>query len=297
MMLVLKFSRFDTFSKKCITHFCRGLVTQAQIDEYQENGVVCLRGVFEKRWLQLASGGVKKNIASPSVNHEKNLDEGRKMYFNDFYNYERFKEFSDIVRYSPSAEIAGRLMQSSLSVFIQDEAISQDEGWAGFSQWHQDQPYHHADGNQVCSLWMPCTPTYRCVQFIRGSHKLPMLDPTTYKGKQENIKPNESNALLSLVRDTPKEDILSYDVMPGDCLVFHMRTVHNVDISVLRNERVVLVSRWAGNDAKIAKRQWETFPPWNSAQVSRLTDVAVGDLWVESKHAVIPWRQKRTKTP
>lgn len=56
--------------------------------------------------------------------------------------------------------------------------------------------------------------------------------------------------------------ILSWACEPGDCVVFHGKTLHgSYGNSSEHNWRQVLSTRWFGKDAKIASRPWEVSPP------------------------------------
>ena len=57
------------------------------------------------------------------------------------------------------------------------------------------------------------------------------------------------------------EDILSWSLEPGDCLVFHMLTLHGAPGNQRDNSRRALATRWLGDDARLASRPWETSPP------------------------------------
>ena len=114
-------------SKRCIWNvsikhlrkLCKGtLVTAQQIDEYQENGVVCLRGVFDRKWLDMTVKAIEKTVLSPSRYHDAIRDENSRLFFNDYYNFDRFTEYLDFVNNSPAAEISGKLMKSSVSTDI-----------------------------------------------------------------------------------------------------------------------------------------------------------------------------------
>ena len=47
---------------------------------------------------------------------------------------------------------------------------------------------------------------------------------------------------------------------PGDCIAFHMRTLHGAKQSVDRAGRQVVATRWLGEDATFAERPWEPSP-------------------------------------
>ena len=80
-------------------------------------------------------------------------------------------------------------------------------------------------------------------------------------------------------------DILSWDLELGDCIVFHMRALHNAPPTVgLKSRRRGFSSRWLGDDARFATRPWTTSPPFPEI---RLTP---GDTMAHPAFPVV-WRQ------
>ncbi|GFY65979.1 uncharacterized protein TNIN_229011 [Trichonephila inaurata madagascariensis] len=69
------------------------------IEDYEKNGAVCLRGIFDKTWIELVRNGIEKNLASPSVFGEKlKGDKSDGHYFDDYCNWNRIEEFKKFVR-------------------------------------------------------------------------------------------------------------------------------------------------------------------------------------------------------
>ena len=259
------------------------LVTRAQIDEYRENGFICLRRVFGKKWRDLAAHGYERNKLFPGKYHDNSVDENGKTYWTDICRYKSISEYLEFAKSSPAAEIAGRLMESSIALFLHDEMIAQDAGFSRGSQWHQDQPYAPIDG-EGCSIWMPIfTPTRGAIKFIKGSHLLGVLE---YDKGANSFYTHEAPEILEAVRKFDKKDIVSDNLEPGDCIVFNMKTIHSVDFTSPIG-RKVLVTRWAGEDAIVRKK--ETYPP---PEVLSPNDLTYGDYWKDSSEAIIPWRIK-----
>ena len=87
------------------------------IDEFQENGVVCLRNVFNKHWQEVADIGIKKCFNNPSEYCDWIIGEdGEGVYFNDYLNWEKVDEIKEYAFNSQAAAIAGQLMKSNVSV-------------------------------------------------------------------------------------------------------------------------------------------------------------------------------------
>ena len=86
-----------------------------KIKEFEENGVVCLRQVFDKKWLDLIRHGMERNLREPSIYCDWLTDEnGKGLFFNDYFNYVKIPEYKEYVTSSPAAQIAGNLMRSKV---------------------------------------------------------------------------------------------------------------------------------------------------------------------------------------
>ena len=65
-----------------------------------------------------------------------------------------------------------------------------------------------------------------------------------------------------------RHEILSFDMEPGDCLVFHMRTVHRAPATGhLATTRRAFSTRWLGDDAVYVERSGVTFPDLSSTKL------------------------------
>ena len=85
------------------------------ISEFQENGVVCIRKLFNESWQRIAHQGIERNFSNPSIYGDWLVGEnGDGVYFNDYMNWNKIPEFEKFVLHSPAAKIAGLLMQSEV---------------------------------------------------------------------------------------------------------------------------------------------------------------------------------------
>ena len=57
-------------------------------------------------------------------------------------------------------------------------------------------------------------------------------------------------------------EILSWDLEPGDAIVFHYLTVHGAPGNPGAGRRRAFSSRWLGDDARFAERPGTTSPPF-----------------------------------
>merc|ERR1719309_819214 len=83
------------------------LVTDADIEKFDQDGAIVLRNVFSDDWVQKVKEGIQINLATPSKYSEKlALKEGQGAYFNDYCNWKTIQQFKDFAFNSPAAEIA-----------------------------------------------------------------------------------------------------------------------------------------------------------------------------------------------
>ncbi|XP_070565051.1 probable phytanoyl-CoA dioxygenase [Ptychodera flava] len=247
------------------------MVTEDIIREYEENGAVCLRGVFNNYWVDMARKGIEKTLANPSQ-YSENLKgpTGPGRYFNDYCNWKKIEELEKFVFESPAAEIVGKLMKSKEVAFYHEHVLTKEPGTMKETPWHQDQPYYPVDGDKVCSIWLPIDPVSMetTIQFVKGSHQTgKWFHPRKFAtaNKYEVINNEEQriyHTIPDITKETSKDDILKWEVQPGDCIVFHMLSIHgapgNTSLTVPRR---VLSTRWLGDDAVLATRPWEVSPP------------------------------------
>ncbi|XP_035669173.1 uncharacterized protein LOC118411197 [Branchiostoma floridae] len=126
------------------------------------------------------------------------------------------------------------------------------------------------NSSQVCSIWVPVEPVpmETCVQFVRGPQGWGWFYPRKF-ATTLNYSLTGDDTGRKTFRDVPdidgdrdKYDILTWDVQPGNCIVFHMKALHGApaDPSLSLRRRVVS-TRWVGDDAVLAERPWEVSPP------------------------------------
>merc|ERR1711971_962053 len=120
------------------------------------------------------------------------------------------------------------------------------------STW-EDSGYWLVDGDDVTSIWLPLDPVPResCLEFIRGSH----LDRTDYaplRFKDGALYEGAEDLPCIPEIETRREhfDIISWDMEPGDCLVFDFRILHSAPpVAEGGPRRRAFSTRWGGDRA------------------------------------------------
>jgi len=245
-------------------HILVRAITQSEINEYDKNGVVCLRGLFSTYWIDFmraAFDEAKENHGPYAQSYGEKGVQGELFFDVDIWT--RLPQFRDYVFNSPVAEIAATLMASSCSRLFYDQIFIKEPGEVAPTPWHQDLPYWQADGEQICTVWMPLDKVSRAtgVEYVRGSHKTDvMYGPVAFSADQ---KPYEGDlpTVPDIDADRSQFDIVSWDVEPGDCLVFHAKILHGARSGQQVNRRRALATRWCGDDAHYVIRANKTNIP------------------------------------
>ena len=238
-------------------------ITDAEIGAYETDGVVCLRDIFPTAWIEFMGEAVDVAMAQPGPHaeeYEPSGSEGR--FFGDLDIWKRHAPFSEFVLKSPAAQIAGTVMGADKVNFFYDQLLVKEPGTGARTPWHQDQPYWAVSGRQVASIWLPLDPVSKetSVEYVAGSHTWGPFNPhhfadgTGYSGTGLPPLPD-----IEAERHTHR--IVSFDMQPGDCLVFQAMIVHGAPANQSRNRRRALATRWCGDDARYVLRPGEVAIP------------------------------------
>lgn len=239
------------------------LVTQADIDTFQKDGVVVIRGLWAD-WVETIRAGIERNMAEPGPYGAENLKPGEGgRFFDDYCNWERIPEFASVIRDSAVAEVAGDLMQSRRVQVFHDHVLVKEPGTSKPTPWHQDGPYYFVVGRQTISFWSPMDPvtdaTLRCVA---GSHRWPKQVLPTRWLAETSFYPNDSDWMPVPDPDAEGMDIREWALEPGDAVAFDFLTLHGARGNTTQNRRRAFSLRLVGEDARYVERPGRTSPPY-----------------------------------
>lgn len=244
------------------------MISQQSIKDFERDGVVCLRGLFSIDQLNDLATGIEKNFADPGPFNTVYTDpDSPGGFYDDYCNWQRIEEYQHFIQHSAAGQIAARLMNSSHSRFYHEHVLVKEPGTRESTPWHHDLPYYGVDGDQLCSIWLPLDPVPQsvCPEFVLGSHEAGDLYYPRYFLTSENYAQGIEGfkTMPDIEKNRADFRIESWDLKPGDCLVFHMRTLHSAPPTTgLNARRRAFSTRWLGDDARFARRAWKTSPPY-----------------------------------
>ena len=137
-------------------------LSDQDVADFQRDGAVCIRQLLNADEVALLRAGIDTNLAAPSPRAKvasRPDDPGR--FFEDFCNWQSISQFERLVRETPLAPAAQRLMQSPTVRLYHDHVLVKEPGTRQRTPWHQDQPYYNIDGRQNISMWIPVDPVPR----------------------------------------------------------------------------------------------------------------------------------------
>lgn len=238
----------------------------AAIDAYARDGAVVLRGALNTSELAQLAQGIAHNLAHLSdlalVASEPD-DPGH--FVEDFCTWQDNPAYADILQRSALPHIAAQLMQSETARLYHDHLLVKEPGTRQATPWHQDQPYYNVSGRQNVSFWIPVDPVplASTLRFVAGSHAGTWYMPRTFRDHQAKWFPEGTLAELPAIEAEPERfRQLAWALEPGDCVAFHMLSLHASSGVGPGNRRRVFSARYLGGDARHAPRPWRTSPPF-----------------------------------
>lgn len=154
-----------------------GSLSEAAIQAYERDGVVCFRRAFDD-WVGRLHEGVDRAIrdglqsgGDQVVNVSNPGEPG--FFFYDMFLWKRYNAFRKFAFDSPAADLAREAMRSETMTFYYDLVLSKEPGTTSSTPWHYDEAYWPVSGTQICNLWtaLDDIPVDTALRFARGSHR------------------------------------------------------------------------------------------------------------------------------
>ena len=258
-------------------------ITPEEIDTYHRDGVLLLQNMFDRDWIELLNKGLDVNIKTPTrrsrIWHKDTS--GHSMFY-DHTAWQGIDEYRKFIFNSPAAQICGRLTGSTAINFFFDSVFVRSTGTQFETPWHQDEPYWSVEGYDACSIWMPLVPVKRksSLSFVPGSHRLKTvfkqynfgdLNPVRKKKvDQVDFSDIAEQEFPDINANSEHFGVVSWDVEPGDCVVFNGRTMHGGSGKLDGDcDLRVFTTKWVGDDVRIKFRDCGMDPDLSSDMIEK----------------------------
>jgi ectoine hydroxylase-related dioxygenase (phytanoyl-CoA dioxygenase family) len=239
------------------------LPTQDQIDAFQRDGVVLIKGLFAD-YVDVIRAGIARNMETPGPYAAENLhDHEAGRFFDDYCNWTRIPEFRDVVENSPAAEVGATLMRSKTAQMFHDHVLVKEPGTSKPTPWHSDGPYYFVEGQQTVSFWSPVDAvTNASLRCVAGSHKWPKPVLPTRWLSETNFYADDDAYMPVPDPDAEGMDIREWQMEPGDAVAFNYSILHGARGNETAARRRAFSLRLVGDDARYVERAGPTSPPF-----------------------------------
>jgi ectoine hydroxylase-related dioxygenase (phytanoyl-CoA dioxygenase family) len=239
-------------------------VSPAQVEAFQNDGAVVLRGLLTSAEVELLRSGIDANLAAPSPRAKvASTREDPGWFVEDFCCWQENESYRRFIFESALGSVGAALMRSRSARLYHDHMLTKEPGTRQPTPWHQDQPYYNVEGRQNASFWIPVDPVSResSLELVAGSHLGPWLMPRSFMDAQAKWFPEGTLADLPNI-DAARDafPILGWELQPGDAVCFHMLTLHGSRGVMGSHRRRVFSVRFLGDDMRHAPRRWRTSP-------------------------------------
>lgn len=240
-------------------------------EDYERDGVACLRGVVDPAWIERLRDGVDQAYADLSeyavdLTAAAPGDDAdaapKRAFWGDFSLWQRFDPFERFILDSPIGPLTAAAVGSERIRLFYDYLLVKEALPGTKTPWHQDFPYYPVTGEAICSMWVALDRTTLDnggLEYVAGSHKWGMrLDRKSFTGVKSKFTPEEQaeiDAFEAGVEELPdieaqrdRHRILSWDLEPGDVLIHHAMAVHGAPANNASSRRRGYAIRWMYDD-------------------------------------------------
>ncbi|WP_175872492.1 phytanoyl-CoA dioxygenase family protein [Burkholderia sp. BCC0397] len=233
-------------------------VTEQMKQDLARDGAIVVRGLFSPERLKRMREAFDYGIAHPSPLHGFAYEGTPYETFNDYGNFENRDVHVATVKELALDEFVASLWDTEHLWFVGEELFIKKGGNAGRSPWHQDNSYMPVSGPQMLNIWTSFEkiPRYNALEFVRGSHAGVQYNGTSYNDANDHTAPlwidSEWPRLPDIEADRAKDpaswDVFTWDLEPGDALVFHSGMLHGgAPVTPDCPDRHTLVYRFYGD--------------------------------------------------
>jgi hypothetical protein len=269
-------------------------VSHEQIAQYRRDGAVLLKGVLTAEEVRLLETGVDEAYANPGRRSQiVRSPEGEGETFVETSPSHYSAGLRELLAQGVPAQIAARVMQTPSAQLIFEQIFYKTKGRIVPTPWHQDTPFLRVRGMDMVRVWLTCdvSPRDITVQMVRGSHLWNVVYSTgaAEEGRQV-VRPDETyytndgigDPGLPIAPDIERHrdsfDILSFDVEPGDALVFQGNMLHGASGRLQHDTpRRAFATVWGGPELRYHAPRGKSFPPPGNRDVEPAQGAPIGD--------------------
>jgi len=239
-------------------------VTDAEVEEYERNGVVRLSGIFQEAWVDRIAAILDRIVQDPSCALGRHVPEAA--FIGDQFVWKLFDDFRDFVYLSPAARVAGTFMRSSRVRLFQDHLFIKPKECSVATPWHHDHTFFPIRGGPLCSIWLALSEVSAAngsLEFVRGSHRWPNRFKAVRPDRLHYFLESDFDDVPDIDAARSEFDVVRWDLEPGDILVFDSLTLHAAGPNLSTTHRCAYATRWCTDSLFYEPRHATSHFRWN----------------------------------
>jgi hypothetical protein len=192
----------------------------------EDDGVVRLQGALTPEAFGRVEAAVEWSLANPSPRAVRFYPGEPARFFED-----RGMNHAGLVREIGLDSMVGALWGVDRLWYMGEQLFLKDGGASRRTPWHQDTSYLRMMGGQLVACWisLDALPKAHSLEFVRGSHKGVLYNGSAFAAEDDTAplyKQSRLPRLPDIQAERERFDIVSWDVAPGDIIVFHLGVLH-----------------------------------------------------------------------
>jgi hypothetical protein len=220
----------------------------------ERDGAVCLKGALTPQAFEKVEAAVEWTLAHPSPTAVNFYPNEPARFFED-----RGHKHAALVRDVGLDSMMAALWGVDRFWYMGEQLFLKEGGASRRTPWHQDTSYLRMMGSQLVACWISLDPLARdySLEFVRGSHKGALYNGSAFAAADDTAplyKHSKLPRLPDIQADREAFDILSWEVDPGDIIVFHLGALHGGAGTAPGLRRRTISMRFMGPDVKFDGR-------------------------------------------
>lgn len=235
-------------------------LTDTEIDDFWRDGVIIIRNLYSHQWIDHLREALDELGCL-----RRDLPSTERRFRSDAYTWHTNDRVRDFALHAPGAEFAAQALRSPRINLFCDQIFVKPAHNSERTPWHHDFTFFPISGNQIATLWTSVDPVKTeesALEFVAGSHLWPQkFRPLGVGGIVKSVAPLE--ATPDFDGDRGSYNIVSWDMKPGDAVLFHGLTLHGSRGKPAGDlNRRAIATRWCGEDVRYAPTGSELQIPW-----------------------------------
>lgn len=190
------------------------------------DGVVRLEGALTPHSLTAMEEAFAHSIANPTAGAVRFYPGEPATFFQD-----TGQNYLPLVRRIGLDAMVAALWEEPRLWYLGEQLFLKEGGHSRRTPWHQDTSYLRMRGSQMVACWitLDALPKQHCLEFVRGSHQGTLYNGSAFAAEDDTAPLYKDSPLPRLPDIETRRadfDIVSWDLAPGDVLVFHLGILH-----------------------------------------------------------------------